>query len=283
MTAPERVPDWRSLTVEVQAADEDGGTLLYQLPDEWFAVVTLLRGSCQIEGRDADGRRCVALGPGDICRVAPNHLVRLSRTPPGHAPFEVACLRFPTDVLRHGMEVWPSTAVRDLSVLHTLRVFDPHIASMASALLRARDSGADDDYAASAAHYLAACLLRSHSDTLPRKGGLSPERLLAVTTYIHEHLAGSISLEDLARQAELSRFHFNRLFTASTGRTPHQFVTDLRMDRARWWLEHSDESVAAVGRRCGCPNAKHFATVFRREVGCSSSVYRQQPNASRRH
>ncbi|MFC8194059.1 helix-turn-helix domain-containing protein [Streptomyces sp. NPDC060006] len=270
----------QALTVEKQVSSGNSDTLLYQLPADWFSILTLLRGSCRIEGQDSHGRRSIAFVPGDICRIAPNNLIRLSPTPPSRRPFEVACIRLPAEVLRSEMDTRPDIATQDLSALQTLRFFDPHIASMAPALLGARNAGADDHYATSAAHYLAAYLLHPQRSTPSRSGCLSPEQQRAVTAYMHEHLASAITLDHLAKEAVLSRYHFIRRFAATTGKTPLQYLTELRIDTARQHLAVGSEPISQVGRRCGFPSPENFARVFRKHVGCSPSQYRRRATHS---
>ncbi|WP_333753964.1 hypothetical protein, partial [Streptomyces sp. IBSBF 2394] len=172
----------QKLVVEEQAAGHDSGTWTYQLPDQWFGIVTPIRGVCQIESRDNHGWRRTTLMPGEVCRVAPNNLIRLSRTPPRRLPFEVVYVLLSVEVLQWALETHSTTPVSDVSELQTLRTFDPHVASMAQALLQARKTGTGERYAQSAAHYLAEYLLHPRRDASPPTGGLSPEQLQTVTT-----------------------------------------------------------------------------------------------------
>ncbi|WP_165494875.1 helix-turn-helix domain-containing protein [Actinomadura roseirufa] len=263
----------RALMVDKQVSSD---TLLYHLPDDWFTIFTLLRGSCRIEGQDSSGKRCITFAPGDICRIAPNNLIRLSPVRPSHQPFEIACMRIPAELLRSEMVARSDIVAQDLSTLHTLRLFDPHIASMASVFLSAQDTGIDDHYATSAARYLAAYLLLPQRVMSTRSGCLSPKQLRAVIVYMHEHLASGVTLDQLAKEAALSRYHFIRRFAASTGKTPLQYLTELRIDTARQHLAVGAEPISQVGRRCGFPSPENFARVFRKHVGCSPTQYRRR-------
>ncbi|GHE93897.1 AraC family transcriptional regulator [Streptomyces fumanus] len=276
MTDLHRTLSWQTLMAEKQIAREENDTLTYQMSKDWFAIVTPLRGSCQIEGRDDSGRRRTTLMAGDICRIVPNNPVRLTRAPRERLPLEVAYIQMPAEILRHARDAQPTTTVRDLSTLHTLRAFEPHVASIMTEMLHARTTGAGDHYAASAARYLAAYLLHPRHRASPSAGGLSPEQLLAVTTYMEENLASNITLDQLAKEASISRYHFLRRFSTSTGKTPMRYLTELRIDAARHLLAVDSETISQVGRRCGFPNAENFARVFRRHVGCSPSQYRQR-------
>jgi AraC family transcriptional regulator len=264
------------LTVEQQVSTGGGDTLLYQPSDDWFTILTLLRGSCRIEGQDSRGKRSSTLAPGDISRIAPNNLIRLSPASPLLRPFEVAYIRLPAKLLRSEIDTRPGTTTQDLKALHTLRFFDPHVASMASALLGAQGLGKNDPYTTSATHYLAAYLLLPQRATRSRSGCLSPKQLRAVTAYMHEHLASAITLDQLAKEARLSRYHFIRRFAASTEKTPLQYLAELRIDTARQHLAAGTEPISQVGRQCGFPSPENFARVFRKHVGCSPSQYRRR-------
>jgi AraC family transcriptional regulator len=54
-----------------------------------------------------------------------------------------------------------------------------------------------------------------------------------VIEFIDQHYAQPLTVASLARRAQLSRFHFIRVFRAATGLTPHQYVRERRLDRAR--------------------------------------------------
>lgn len=105
---------------------------------------------------------------------------------------------------------------------------------------------------------------------------LPGHKLRQITNWIAEHAAEEFSLERLAEQAGLSRFHFQRLFKAATGVSPSQYHINLRMEEARRLLRETKMSVIDVALEVGYTNPSHFAQLFRRETGLSPSDYRRQ-------
>lgn len=80
---------------------------------------------------------------------------------------------------------------------------------------------------------------------------MSPRALQRVTDYMAEHLHDQIGLDDLAREAHLSKFHFLRAFKATMGTTPHRYLTQMRMERAAEILASKRHTVSAVASMCG--------------------------------
>jgi AraC family transcriptional regulator len=101
-------------------------------------------------------------------------------------------------------------------------------------------------------------------------------KLRQITDWMSEHAAEEFSLERLAEQAGLSRFHFQRLFKSATGVSPSRYHINLRMNEARRLLRETKMSVVDVALEVGYTNPSHFAQLFRRETGLSPSDYRRQ-------
>jgi AraC family transcriptional regulator len=112
----------------------------------------------------------------------------------------------------------------------------------------------------------------SHSSSPSLPG----HKLRQITNWMSEHAAEEFSLERLAAQAGLSRFHFQRLFKAATGVAPSRYHIDLRMEEARRLLRETKMSVVDVALEVGYTDPSHFARLFRRETGLSPSEYRRQ-------
>jgi AraC-like DNA-binding protein len=106
------------------------------------------------------------------------------------------------------------------------------------------------------------------------RGGLPPHTLRRVKEYISGHLEKSIEVGTLADAAGLSLFHFARAFKQSTGETPHAYILERRLERARSLLSTSDLSHSEIARSTGFSDQSHFARVFRRRLGVSPSAFR---------
>lgn len=116
----------------------------------------------------------------------------------------------------------------------------------------------------------------AHGVTLPsasRRRGLSRRALTRALAYIEAHLGDEVSLDDLAGAASISRFHFARLFRASTGHSPMAFLLRLRIARAQDMLHAGNRRIAEIAAALGFFDQSHFARTFRRLTGQSPREY----------
>jgi AraC family transcriptional regulator, transcriptional activator FtrA len=102
------------------------------------------------------------------------------------------------------------------------------------------------------------------------------ESLGPVLTWMVEHLDEAVTVDDLARRAAMSPRTFARRFVAETGTTPHQWVTDQRVLRARRLLEDTDLPVEAVARDAGFGSAALLRHHFTRCTGITPTTFRTQ-------
>ncbi len=118
---------------------------------------------------------------------------------------------------------------------------------------------------------LAIHLLRKYCTTQPKLsshvGGLSQAKLQQVTMYIHEHLHQEVKLIELAAIAQISPHHFLRLFKRRMGVTPHQYILQCRIEKAKDLLQHSQLSIADIATRVGFCDQSHLTRCFKRMVG----------------
>lgn len=101
-------------------------------------------------------------------------------------------------------------------------------------------------------------------------------KLRQITDSMARDLAEEFSLTRLAAQAQLSRFHFSRLFKAATGRSPSRYQLELRLDAARRLLRETDRSIIEIALDVGYRTPSRFAQLFRRETGLTPSEYRRR-------
>lgn len=155
---------------------------------------------------------------------------------------------------------------------------DELVREAALGLLRAMRAGAPDLYAQATVSWLALHLLMAEDGTAAGENGrrevIIDRRLGRVRDLIDQHYATELSLDDLAAEAGVSKYHFSRLFQQATGTSPHRYLIDRRLEAARRVLAAEDVSIAEVARRCGFKQANHFSTQFARRFGLSPGDHR---------
>jgi AraC-like DNA-binding protein len=101
-------------------------------------------------------------------------------------------------------------------------------------------------------------------------------RLIRARDFLAAQHSERTSLEDAARAAALSPFHFSRLFTAAFGETPHEFVTLIRIDEAKKLLLAGNHSVTDICLQIGYESLGSFSTRFRSLTGLSPAGFRRE-------
>ena len=107
-----------------------------------------------------------------------------------------------------------------------------------------------------------------------RRGGLAGWQLRRIVDHMHGHLGDDIPLNALAELAGLSRAHFFRAFRQSTGRSPGQFLSDIRMRQAMRLLDTTTMPMDEIASALGFGHARHFASAFAARTGLSPRAYR---------
>ncbi len=98
--------------------------------------------------------------------------------------------------------------------------------------------------------------------------------LATVRDYMRDNLHRRLTLDDLARVSQLSKFHFNRRYRALTGYAPLQHFTHLKIEQACYLLESSQRSIADISFELGYDDPLYFSRVFRKVTGRAPSAYR---------
>jgi AraC family transcriptional regulator len=99
------------------------------------------------------------------------------------------------------------------------------------------------------------------------RGGLSPAARTRVLEFIDARLEKRVSIEELAREADLSPSYFMRAFKQTVGRPPHQHILARRLERARRLLEQPRASLSDTALRTGFADQAHFTRLFKRQFG----------------
>lgn len=127
------------------------------------------------------------------------------------------------------------------------------------------------------AHLVSSYSAHSFSaDETSRPGALDVRRLERVLDYIETNIDSELALADLAEVACLSRFHFARAFREATGRPPHRYISQRRLDNARRYLRENELSLAEISLLCRFSSQATFTRAFQRQIGMTPGEYRRR-------
>ncbi|HWA34282.1 MAG TPA: AraC family transcriptional regulator [Cyclobacteriaceae bacterium] len=100
------------------------------------------------------------------------------------------------------------------------------------------------------------------------------KRMVNATDYIYTYYDKNPSLDELAAVSCLSKFHFLRLFKIAYHQTPRQFITTLRIERAKTLLQKTVADVRSIGAEVGFKDSSSFSRAFYNQVGVYPSQFR---------
>ena len=95
-----------------------------------------------------------------------------------------------------------------------------------------------------------------------------------VREYIDRHYARPLTVDDLAKRAGLSTYHFIRAFRAHVGQTPHQYLRARRIERARELLITTPMPITEICDAVGFQSLGSFSSLFRKLTGETPAAFR---------
>jgi len=116
----------------------------------------------------------------------------------------------------------------------------------------------------------------------PQAHARDRRRAIETAMWIDANAADAIDLRAAADQAGLSPFHFLRLFAATIGVTPHQYLVRSRLRRAARLLADSDQSITEVALDVGFADLSNFVRTFHRAAGVSPRGFRAAARGDRK-
>jgi AraC-like DNA-binding protein len=162
--------------------------------------------------------------------------------------------------------------------------FDHHMNALLLALTDELDTLINDD---AAPNIIGQCLLHSlyrrlRSDISVEEVGNIRDRidLSRIKRYIYGHLSEKIHTADLARLCNLSESHFYQKFRESIGISPYQYVIDERINAACTMLKETKKPIVEICFTLGFSSQSAFTNLFRKKMGISPTIYRQNNTKS---
>lgn len=102
------------------------------------------------------------------------------------------------------------------------------------------------------------------------------KRLSLAVDLIYATYDQTITLEELAASAYFSKFHFLRLFKMAFGQSPYQFISAIRIAKAKEWLRYTDWPIHLIALNIGLENTSSFSRLFCQKTGIYPSEFRKQ-------
>ncbi|MEL6989679.1 MAG: GyrI-like domain-containing protein [Bacteroidota bacterium] len=101
------------------------------------------------------------------------------------------------------------------------------------------------------------------------------ERIDKVINYINAHLDQSFKLEELAKVAHFSPYHFHRIFVAVVGESVNFYTNRIRLEKAVRLLKYSSDSIQTIAYQCGFSSASTFSRSFKDYFSTSPSQFKK--------
>lgn len=104
----------------------------------------------------------------------------------------------------------------------------------------------------------------------------SDEKMKAMMRYIHAHYPDTISVDQLAKEAHISKRVSYRLFRENLHMSPVEYMTGYRLRKACQRLAETDEPITQIAYNCGLGSSSYFGKLFRERFGCTPGAYRKE-------
>lgn len=109
---------------------------------------------------------------------------------------------------------------------------------------------------------------------------VTEQRMRIFLNYIEENYGGNVSLEALAKSANVSKSECLRCFKATLQTTPYKYLTEYRLSKAAELLKNTDKSISSIATEVGIEQSSHFGKLFKEKTGSSPGAYRKKKNAA---
>ncbi|MCL4780481.1 MAG: AraC family transcriptional regulator [Gammaproteobacteria bacterium] len=186
----------------------------------------------------------------------------------------------PTERAEHLLDVHVGTQADTLTRLAERPLYDSLISQLASRMWSSLADTAPhtNTFITNALNTLLAILCHERTGApaggSSRRGWLVSRHFKHVTTLMANRLHDPPSVHEMASSVGLSPDHFLRSFAAVTGRTPHQWLTEMRIEKAKRLLRETQMPTTEIALELGFSSPGHFSSRFRQVVGMAPTVWR---------
>ena len=103
-----------------------------------------------------------------------------------------------------------------------------------------------------------------------------PDVIVGIQNYMDRNYGQDISLDLLAKKFSISKFHMSRMFKRYVGKSPNDYLIDVRMEKSKELLVDTGKTIGDIGLIVGIPNTNHFLYLFKTREGITPSAFRKQ-------
>ncbi|MEM6265781.1 MAG: helix-turn-helix transcriptional regulator [Bacteroidota bacterium] len=115
---------------------------------------------------------------------------------------------------------------------------------------------------------------KNQEEETPR-GGMTQFTFKKIEDYVFTNISSPISISELAELTGNSVYHFARTFRQTTGETPYQFISRLKINQAKELLINTEQKVIEVAMDVGFNDPGHFTRIFKRQLGVTPTEFRK--------
>lgn len=168
--------------------------------------------------------------------------------------------------------------LKEFTFVDQFNTADPFLLDIATKLAQicAEQSFAEEVYAESlvvAGIVHLAKMHRGAKDGYFPKGRLNPYQLKQVVDFAYSYMQFNIGLHEMAGLVHLSPYHFGRLFKQTVGRSPYQFILQLKIECAKKLIKQHNGPISEIAYQLNFSDQSHFSNAFRKATGISPRQY----------
>lgn len=115
-----------------------------------------------------------------------------------------------------------------------------------------------------------------YTNIISSEGYVNPMPIEKAIGYIEENYTRPITLADIAAAVSLSASHLHKIFKTVTGKTPHRFLCEKRLEAAKTLLLTSNDPLEQIAEDTGFSSLSYFDYIFKRECGTTPTEFRKQ-------
>ena len=115
----------------------------------------------------------------------------------------------------------------------------------------------------------------NHSFSSFQPGEYQDKKCIAkAIEYLADNYQSKMSLSDLAKETHYSPYHFLRIFKRHTGRTPFEYLIDMKIEKAKDMLRNTDHTITHICDACGFSCLSYFSQAFKKKTGLTPTQFK---------